>query len=884
MRGSTSGLPRGTVTFVFTDIEGSTLLVQKLGDGYPSVLADHNQLIRATLSHHGGVEVSTEGDSFFAVFSSAAKAIAAVAEIQRNVAEHAWPADGEVRVRIGVHTGTGSLVEGGNYVGLDVHRAARISGAGHGGQVVVSESTASVLGSDLPAGLRLVDLGKHRLKDLTDPETLHQLNIPGLDAEFPPLKTLEAIPNNLPVQITSFVGRADAMTQARDLLEENRILTLTGPGGTGKTRLSLQLAAEASTEFDDGVFFVPLAPISNPDLVASAVLDALELAPTSPGKDPDGHLVDQVRSRTVLLLLDNFEHVIEASPLVSRLAKASPRSKFLVTSRIPLGVGGEQEMPVPPLKTGETGKGLDVSALMEVEGIRLFVERALSVRPDFELNPDNATAVVRLVNQLDGLPLAIELVASQVKMLSPDAILERLDLKTLRSARRDLPERQSTLWGAIKWSHQLLDGPERQLFARLSVFAGGARLCQIEEVCTSGLDVDLLTCLATLVDHNLVQSPRGDETRFHMLHVVREFATSQLEESSEATELRRSHAAAYASLTEKTAPELVGKNRKKWLDRLGEDIDNIRDALTWAIDTGRTDLASRLAFNTWRFWQARGYLHEAESWIEQILDLPAQSPFWRAKALEAAGGIAWWRGDIATTREMYAGALDFQRKGDDRTELANALYNVGLATPNLHGSGPGGSQRRDQAEAEAISHAFRLFDEAEQIYAEAGDIGGMADVTWGRGSIRLLENDHEGHLADALKAAEMYGKTGNEYGMGWALFMAGLAHHELGNPEESTQFLSEALDKFYDQEDVSAVILHLSALASVAKERDDMPRAVTLAGAIHKLSLESGSENVVEGLEYETLEEMTGNLGTAYERGKGMDMSAAVAYALSEND
>jgi predicted ATPase len=672
-----------------------------------------------------------------------------------------------------------------------------------------------------------------------------------------------------------------------NLLDTNRILTLTGPGGTGKTRLSLQMAAERSTFFDDGVFFVPLAPVSDPDLVASAVLDAVGLAATSANKTPEEFLAGQLENRATLLVLDNFEHVIAGAPLVSQLAQASPASKFLVTSRVPLAIGGEQEMPVPPLQTaGTTG---DVSKLLQVERVRLFVERALSVQPDFNLTEDNAAAVVALVDQLDGLPLAIELVASQLKLLSPQGILDRLDLRTLGSARRDLPERQATLWGAIDWSYRLLEEPERKLFSRLSAFAGGARLEEIEAVCSPGLSLDVLSLLGRLADHSLIRSTMEQEPRFLMLHVIREFATERLEESGEAEEVRRSHAMAYANLAEKAQPELVRRDRRLWLDRLADDVDNLRAALSWAIKNQEADLASKLAFNTWRFWQGRGYLYEAESRITEILALPEETPFWRAKALEAAGGIAWWRGSNDTSREMYRRMLEIHRQGDDRAEVANALYNLGLSTPDVFGAGLGDNVLREDADREKLAEAHRLLREGEELYRELGDVAGLADVVWGRANLKLIENDHTGHLEDSLQAAELYRQAGNVFGLGWSLFEVGWAHRELGNLTEAWSYLSQALEQFGEQEDVSAVVLHLSALSSLAKQRGDMTRAVTLAGAMHQLRLKSGSDiasaeiNVVEGLEYETLEELTGDLAAAYQAGKGMDLAGAVRYALTED-
>ncbi len=423
-------LPTGTVTFLFTDIEGSTRLVQALGDDWVPVLEAHNSLIDKAITGNNGVVVKTEGDSFFAVFAGAVDALEGALRAQHALMDHAWPPDGVVRARMGLHTGLGALGAS-DYVGLDVHRAARIADSAHGGQVVLSEPTAVLVERSLPEGVALRDLGKHRLKDLAEPETILQVIAQGLQTEFPLLRTLDAIPNNLPKLLTSFVGRDRELGEAIHLLESSRILTFTGPGGTGKTRLSLQVAAEVADDYRDGVFFVDLAPVTDIGVVASRILETLGIQASTRDETPEQRLISQLADKGLLIILDNFEQLLDGAPLVADILRASPRTKVLVTSRAPLRISGEQEMPVPPLGVNLGDGGIDPDSLMESEAIRLFTDRAMAVRPDFRLTTDNAPIVAELVGRLDGLPLAIELVATRLRVLPVDQILSRLGARML---------------------------------------------------------------------------------------------------------------------------------------------------------------------------------------------------------------------------------------------------------------------------------------------------------------------------------------------------------------------------------------------------------------------------------------------------------------------
>ena len=868
-------LPTGTVTFLFTDIEGSTRLVQALGDDWVPVLEAHNSLIDEAITGNNGVVVKTEGDSFFAVFAGAVDALEGALRAQHALMDHTWPPDGVVRARMGLHTGLGALGAS-DYVGLDVHRAARIADSAHGGQVVLSEPTAVLVERSLPEGVALRDLGKHRLKDLAEPETILQVIAQGLQTEFPLLRTLDAIPNNLPKLLTSFVGRDRELGEAIQLLESSRILTFTGPGGTGKTRLSLQVAAEVADDYRDGVFFVDLAPVTDLGVVASRILETLGIQASTRDETPEQRLISQLADKGLLIILDNFEQLLDGAPLVADILRASPRTKVLVTSRAPLRISGEQEMPVPPLGVDLGDGGIDPDGLMESEAIRLFTDRAMAVRPDFRLTRDNAPIVAELVGRLDGLPLAIELVATRLRVLPVDQILSRLGARMLSAGSVDLPERQRTIENAISWSHELLDQPQRKLFARFAVFNGGARLEEVEAVCGphDDLGADLIDALSALVDQSLIQRVDAEgRLRFRMLHVIREFAQARLEASDEGPALATRHLEAYTAYIEGAAPELLRRDRRQWLDLLEQDHDNIRAALDWAVASGETDLALRLAAGAWRFWQARGHLHEARRRLDEVLALEDGELANRAKAMEALGGILWWLSDLVSALEIYQETVRIQRILGDRKALANALYNLSLAMVFTQDS-------RDAAAA--------ALDEAGALYGDLGDIGGLGDVEWAWGNVAAYEDkDVAGAIAHMKKSIEYYEQAGNEFGMGWGLFEVGHLSRGLGEYDEAWRYLSRGLSLFAEHRDVSGVVLLLAGCAGLALFLGDRERAHRLAGAFHGLRISSGTEivlnelNRIESLDFETMEGLTGEEAIPYREGRAMSLDSAVAYALT---
>ena len=648
-------LPSGTVTFLFTDIEGSTKLLHALGaEAYAAALAEHRRLLRDAFSAHGGVEVDTQGDAFFVAFPTAPGALAAAAQARENLA------GGPIKVRMGLHTGTPHLTDEG-YVGADVHRAARIAAAGHGGQILVSAATATLLDAEL------ADLGEHRLKDLSAPERIFQV---GVDPH-PPLKSLHQ--TNLPVPATAFLGRQAEVADIATLLAraELRLLTLTGPGGTGKTRLALQAAASMAEEYPGGVWWVPLAPLRDPALVVPSAAQALGAS---------GELADAIGDKRLLLLLDNFEHVTVAATELAPLLADCPRLTLLVTSREPLHLAGEHEYAVDPLR--------------QSEAVELFMTRALAARRDLTANGE----VAAICERLDHLPLAIELAAARVKLLSPAALLERLEqrLPLLAGGARDAPERQRTLRATIEWSHELLTPDEQRLFAWLAVFRGGCTLDAAEAV----IDADLDT-IGSLVDKSLVRV-RGD--RFWMLETIREFAVDRLDASGEAADIRQHHAEFFLALAEEAEPHLRG-NPKAWTDRLEADLDNLRAAQDWFGERGSELEEVRLVAAIWRLWMLRGHFTEGDRRLEAVRLGAAGGTLARARALNGLTAISMARSaaDMAATAANEALAIHHDL--GDRWGIANSTFLLGHVA----------------ADAGDFARARGLFIEALAAFRELSD-------------------------------------------------------------------------------------------------------------------------------------------------------------------
>jgi predicted ATPase/class 3 adenylate cyclase/DNA-binding CsgD family transcriptional regulator len=738
-------LPTGTVTLLFTDIEGSTRLLQQLGERYAEVLSECRQLLRAVFQQWNGHEVDTQGDSFFVVFARATDAISAVVAMQRTLATHAWPDGVTIPVRMGLHTGE-PLRTAEGYVGLEVHHATRIMSVGHGGQVLLSQTTCELVKQNLPDGVSLRDLGEHRLKDLQRPGRLFQLVMKGLPAEFAPLKSLNNRPNNLPIQLTQLIGREQEVATALNFLQREhvRLLTLTGPGGTGKTRLALQVAAELSEGFSDGVYFVNLAPISDPELVVPAIAQTLDIKEIA-----DQTLLNLLKAslqcKQVLLLLDNFEQVVGAAVYVSELLAACPMLKVIVTSRAALHVRGEQEFAVPPLAVPDPKHLPDLVTLSQYEAVALFIQRAQAVKPEFQVTNSNAPTVAEICARLDGLPLAIELAAARIKVLPPQALLARLGqrLAVLTSGARDAPARQQTLRNTIEWSYQLLNAYEQQLFQRLSVFVGGCMFEAIEAVCTE-LDIEsiagqVLDGVASLIDKSLLQQMEQEdgEPRLVMLETIREYAVECLATSGETEAAWQAYAIYYLSLAEKFETDFGGPQQVISTMRLKSERENLRAALYGLIEHEERESALRLSGALWRFWRVYGPVREGLDWLEKAISGSDGVQAWvHAKALYAAGELALLLSDDGRATVRGEESLLLYRELGDKRGIAASLMMLGQAA----------SVRGD------FVAAFALHEESLMLRRELADRLGIADSLVHLGWTFFMRGDF-------AKAGEQYKKS-----------------------------------------------------------------------------------------------------------------------------
>jgi predicted ATPase/class 3 adenylate cyclase len=870
-----STLPTGTVTFLFTDIEGSTRLLRELGEAYEAVQDDHARIMREAIAGAGGAEIRTEGDSFFVAFSSAADAVRAATAAQRALAAHPLTHGEPLRVRMGLHTGEGRLGRG-DYVGLDVNRAARIAAAGHGGQVLVSDTTAALVSEALPHGTSLRDLGEHRFKDFDQPQRVHQLEIEGLASDFPALKTLD-VPTNLPLTLTSFVGREGELAELGSLLDRARLVTLVGPGGTGKTRLALEVAARRAQRHRDGVYFVDLSPIRDPDLVPSSVAKALgakELPDRPALHTVTAHLAD----RRSLLLLDNFEQVVGAAHAVGEVLQAAPHVQVVATSRIRLGLAGEQEYPVPPL--GVPAANDDLRKLADNEAVALFTERARAVRPAFELTEANASIVAEICARLDGLPLAIELAAAQLRVLSPHELLARLDHSLpLRTGARNVPERQRTLRDTIAWSYELLDAPQRALFARLAVFAAGATLSAIEAVCNpeGDLDVDTLDAVASLVDHSLVR--RDDEaegSRFTMLETIREYAAERLAALDDMEDTEPRHAEFFAAMAEEWGPQVRSAQASTATAILERDYDNTRAAVAWALRADRADIGLRVAAPMWMFWVEHGPVPEGRRAVDALLSLPSSSPrdSLRQAALEALGSLSYWEGDYGASEQAYGEALELSRELGDIRGAAEAFKNLAYV------AGASGDPEK----------ALTLAEEARKAAREAGDVALAAEAAGLVGLSLSREGDQEGALAATQEALEGFESEGIPYWANQMKSRLGSIYLRMGDLDRAETLLRASLAEMPGA--LSSGIgraANTSMLAAVAAARGDHDRALRLTGYTEAVSKRMGSSPpaALLGESAAFLEASRAALDTEtaerwLDEGRAMSDEEATAYALGE--
>jgi predicted ATPase/class 3 adenylate cyclase len=849
-------LPSGTVTLLFSDIEGSTKLLHRAGDSYADLLSAHRRLMRQAFARHRGVEVDTEGDAFFVAFAAADDAVAAAASAQAALAAHDWPGGNDVRVRIGLHTGTPRIVDGG-YVGLDVHHAARVMAAGHGGQVLLSNAVRMALSRVRP----LVDLGEHRLKDLLQPEHLFQLLIHGLPSEFPALKTLSNRPTNLPAQPNPLIGREREIEEIIALLRGSvRLLTLTGVGGTGKTRLALQVGAELLEEFRSGVYFVSLTPVSDTKLVVPTIAQTLglrEIAGEAIAETLNAYLAD----KRMLLVIDNFEQVVDAAPSLAAIAAATEEVSLLVTSRMRLRVLGERLFEVPPLET-ETGS-------------ELFVARAQAADPSFTVVPEDNPVIEEISRRLDGLPLALELAAARVAVLPPRVLLERLDerLALLTSGTRDAEERQQTLRKTIEWSYDLLGDADRSSFERLSVFVDGCRLDAAEAVCGAGIDA-----LQSLIEKSLLRRRSDDdaEPRYWMLETIREYALGRLRSTEAAEQMLRAHADYFLRLAEGAEARSGNPDASDAYRTMERDRENLRLALSWLRESESKALFVRLAAALGHFWAIRGDVSEGRRWLEAALAVDVDEPYAKQEALRYAFWMSVFGGDLesaeALARERVRSA---ELSGDDRVLAAavGALARVAQMQGDM--------ERARELQSKMVEFARRSGDESLTGNA-------LANL----GAVALRCGDYEGARIAAEDSLQIAARIGEAEDVLWMLIPRDVLAESflrVGRLGEAEALYRENLRGMHAirQADDSEVAWAVGALAAIAALQGDLRRAARLAGIEERMR--AGIEEVQDSHRRELSEELylgplrnagDPELQAVWDEGRALSLEDGVRYAL----
>ena len=877
--------PTGTVTFLFTDIEGSTKLWEAHPDAMRPALARHDDLLRRSIQEHEGYVFKTVGDAFCAAFPTANQALESALAAQVALAAEPWELPKPLLVRMVLHTGT-TEERGGDYFGQPLNRVARLMAAGHGGQVLLSEVTQVLVRDALLPDASLLDLSQHRLKDLGRPEQVFQLLHPSLPAEFPPLRSLDnpALPNNLPQQPTSFIGREKEVAQVKARLARTRLLTLTGAGGSGKTRLSLQVAADLLTGEGDGVWLVELAALSDPALVPQAVANVLGVQEQA-GKSIQQTLVEALKLKRLLLVLDNCEHLVSAcASLAADLLRACPNVHILASSREPLNVAGEQTYRVPPLSLPDPKQAQTVESLSQFEAVRLFIERAQAVQPSFAVTNRNAPALASVCHHLDGIPLAIELAAARIRSMTVEELETRLAdrFRLLTGGSRTALPRQQTLRALIDWSYDLLDDNQKVLLRRLSVFAGGWSLSAAEAVCAGGevQEWEVLDLLTALVDKSLVTVEEQEEgtTRYRLLETVRQYARDRLMESSGGEALRERHRDYFLTFVEEAKANVVRPQPAEWLNRLDAEYDNLRAALDWCLDRhAGAEIAMRMAGALAIFWGMRGRASEGRRYLSAALSLPgADAPTEvRADALGWVGGLARMQGDYGSARTDFNESLAIRRALGDNGAIAQALQNRGWQA-QLEGDNAG---------------AHKDYDESLTLFRAYGDLAGEGFCLVGLGCVATNEGDYEtaGRLFDAGVA--LWRAAGGKPGLAYALAHQGRLACQQGDFGAARACLAEcgALCRESGDRLVSTYVLEYAG--NLAKAQDAPRRAARLYAAMEALREEIGvpvasaDRHAYSG----NVAAVRASLGdeafkAAWAAGWAMPWEQAVEYALSERE
>lgn len=812
-------LPSGTVAFLFTDIEGSTKRWDRDSAAMWSAVERHFAILDAAIEVSRGVRFKTIGDAVQAAFPTVPRAVAAALAAQRALITEPWGGPGPLHVRMAIHAGEAEPRDG-DYLAPALNRLARLMSAGHGGQVLLTVAAANLARDTLPAGASLRDLGEHRLRDLQRPEPVFQLIHPDLPADFPPLKSLDMPRHNLPIPATPFIGREADVERVVALLQQpdTRLVTLTGPGGIGKTRLALQSAERLLEAFPHGIWFVDLAALDDAALVPRAIARALSV-PEEGGRSLLDVLREHLAARSLLLVLDNFEQLLDAAPMVSTLLGASPGSRALATSRAPLRLRGEREVDLAPLSLPppRSAEGQTPEAMARSEAVQLFLARAEAVKPGFALTAETAPAVAEICRRLDGLPLAIELAAARLRMLPPRELLNRLDdrLRLLTGGPRDAPARHQTLRQTIAWSHDLLAPDEQTLFRRMAVFAGQPTLAAIEAVTDPDGSLDAFEALASLVEQSLLQQ-RGDgeaEPRFGMLQTIRDFAREQLAVHGETDSIASARAHYFARFAEDAHPELFGPEQAAWFERFASDHDDLRGALHWLIERHETDAALRLAGTLTTFWLIRGYPSEGSELLDRALQDSANAdPGVRCHALVSAGMLAGAQGETEHAAALLEEALALAEASGDDAATARVLAALAV-------------NAEDRGD---FARAVELHEEALVLYRATNDQHAIGQELVGLGTLAASTGQNERAALLLEEATAHFRALGDDWGLGHGLLNLGRLAFLDGRLDRATARSEEALAIFRALDDTASSALLLANLGEVAFHQGMLERALSL--------------------------------------------------------
>ena len=858
-----SRLLTGNMTFLFTDIEGSTALWETDGARMSQALAAHDALARTAVESRRGTVVKMTGDGMHAAFDDAFDALAATVDLQQALADPACTNGIALHVRCGLHAGVVERRDN-DFFGSPVNRAARIMSAAHGGQVLLSQAVVDGMRQILPAAISLRDLGRVRLKDLLTPEHVYQVMHRDLRQEFPALRSLEATPNNLPQQVTTFIGREQALAELKCLLARVRLMTLTGSGGCGKTRLGLQVAAEFLERFPDGVWLVELSPLTDPDLVPQTVATVLGLKET-PGKAISQTLVEHLGDRRLLILLDNCEHLLDScARLVDTLLRKCQPLTILATSREALGIGGEQTYRVPSLSQPDPKQRHTPASVATFEAVQLFTDRALLARTDFQVTDQNASTVASICFRLDGIPLAIELAAARVRSLSTEEINSKLDerFRLLTGGPRTALPRQQTLRSLIDWSYDLLGDPEKLLLQRLSVFAGGWLLEAAEEVCAcDGVEPrDVLDLLTSLCDKSLVVVEQSDgDSRYRLLETVRQYSRERLLESGSGEAIRDQHLEYFLMLAEEVGPRLAGADQAVWLRRLEAEHDNLRSSLEWSHATAGPETGLRFCIALAQFWPMRAHLSEGREWCARALSKAnaEERTAERANVLSLAGMLAWFQGDYPAARNMHEESLAIRRELGDRGAIARSLNNLGLVAWDQSDYTSARALyeeslaiNREQGARESLARSLNnlgllafeqgdytsarvLHEESLAIVRELGDRSGIATSLNNLAELISAQGDHAAARRMYEESLAIVRELGDRNGIANSLNSLSFVAVAQGDFSEARALLEEGLAIMRELGERSGIATSLSALGGLAFEEGDY----SAANALNKESL-----------------------------------------------